>query len=79
MGANVPRVDEKRIAEVIDGGERSPKRDKTYPEIAMAAWARHESQVGKDVLQTDLAQRMAKIIGQTALVLAASGGGVPGT
>jgi len=47
----LPRIDGQRITEVIDGNLRSPKRDKTYAEIGLEAFASHPSQVGQDLAQ----------------------------
>lgn len=62
----LPGLDEKKVVERIDGTARSA-RGRSYVDIAMEAWARHESQVGRDVLKTDFAKRMARVIGTTVL------------
>lgn len=64
----LPRIPPERITEIIDGNERS-QSGKTYVDIALEAWSKHESQVGKDVLRTEFAGRMREVIAQTALVL----------
>lgn len=68
----LPQIDEQRISELIDGNVRSPKRNKTYAEIGLEAFASHPSQVGQDLQQPAFATRMRRQIEQTALILAAS-------
>jgi len=65
----IPKIDEARLAERIDGKEQSLKRGKTYLEIAQEAMTQHVTQFGGDFLTPERKAMFAQEIGVQNLIL----------
>jgi LmbE family N-acetylglucosaminyl deacetylase len=70
--ARIPKIDEARVAERIDGKEQSCRHGKTYLEIAQEAMAQHVTQYGGDFLTSERKAIFAQEIGMQTLVLESS-------
>lgn len=75
--ARIPRVDESRIAELIDGQVRSSRRGRTYLDVAEEAAARHVTQFGGGFFTPARSAMFAQEMREQALILEYADDGKP--
>ena len=62
-------IDPEKLTELVPGKELSRRRKSTYLSIALDAWSKHTTQYGPNALETPMANKISKMIEETALVI----------
>ncbi len=65
---NLKTIESSKISELIPAKEISKRRKVSFLAIALEAWSKHITQYGPNALQSPMANKIAKMIDETALI-----------